>query len=838
MSDVARLTEDLARRLGAERIHTLSSEPEGETAMSGDGPQGALIVCDGPLEATADPEGLLARLRELLEAAPAALLSIGDRDLLAGVDGRPARWNATELLELLERCELEPAWVGLTDARGSVGRRAGITCVLSPQRHAEVRAALAAGPLSLDFDRAVEPRPAAGRTARVCIASYEIVGPTRTGGIGTAYTSLAEALAEEGHRVTVLFTGWEEPSREPFRHWVRRYRSKGIDLQRLPQPTATWIETGHRHAVRAYEVYRWLRDRDQAEPFDVLHFPEVLGHGLYCVSAQRLGLAFERTTIAIGTHSSTSWVLEANGSLFQALDDFADDFIERRSVAGCDALISPSAYMLDWMRNRDWQLPPRHFVQQYAGTRAVGAPEARTRAPEPAEADGQTELVFFGRLEPRKGLRVFCDALDLLAAESPDCRITFLGKQASIDGIEAGDYVRERAESWPWRTKLIDDLGQPEAIAYLRAPGRRLTVIPSLADNSPNTVYEALALRIPFIASRVGGTAELIDPRDLGRATFDPMSGLPRGSGLGAEALASRLGAALYAERLEAPRATVDADSCREAHVRWHAAVAAVGRSDDRVATRPPRISACIIGSDPARIGTTRRSLEAGVRKPYEVIDAPEPAAARPSGDVVLFLPAGGKADPGAIETIERATTASDAEVIAVALKVRSGEHGALTRVPVGGPAIAGLLRRCFGDAAFMIRRETLEHLGGFDPGVEAADQAHHLLCRVAIAEIAVEVLPEPIVTDVPVNAVGNISIVEAAHKRTAILDAYNQAPPTMLAQLPILTQQLYATASERERQFVELYENRFGRLTLPIRRSILNVRRVRRALALRGRAG
>ena len=222
------------------------------------------------------------------------------------------------------------------------------------------------------------------------------------------------------------------------------------------------------------------------------------------------------------------WVLEANGTVFQALDDFADDFIERRCVERCDALISPSAYMLDWMRDRGLaaaRAPLR------AAVRALVAPSRASNRDRSAEhARGRTEIVFFGRLEPRKGVRVFCDALDVLAQDSEplDLGVTFLGKQSSIDGIEAGEYLAARARRWPWAAEVIDDLGQPEAVAYLRSPGRRITVIPSLADNSPNTVYEALALQIPFIASRVGGTAELIDPLDLAAATFDPRAGRQR----------------------------------------------------------------------------------------------------------------------------------------------------------------------------------------------------------------------------------------------------------------------------------------------------------------------
>jgi NAD(P)-dependent dehydrogenase (short-subunit alcohol dehydrogenase family) len=41
----------------------------------------------------------------------------------------------------------------------------------------------------------------------VCIVTSEMVGPHRNGGLGTATTGLAQLLASEGVRVTVVYTG-------------------------------------------------------------------------------------------------------------------------------------------------------------------------------------------------------------------------------------------------------------------------------------------------------------------------------------------------------------------------------------------------------------------------------------------------------------------------------------------------------------------------------------------------------------------------------------------------------------------------------------------------------
>ena len=65
------------------------------------------------------------------------------------------------------------------------------------------------------------------------------------------------------------------------------------------------------------------------------------------------------------------------------------------------------------------------------------------------------------------------------------------------------------------------NLDQPAALELLKRPGT-LAVMPSLQDNSPNTVYECLELGIPFVASAVGGVPELVAEDDRARVLFEP----------------------------------------------------------------------------------------------------------------------------------------------------------------------------------------------------------------------------------------------------------------------------------------------------------------------------
>ncbi len=145
--------------------------------------------------------------------------------------------------------------------------------------------------------------------------------------------------------------------------------------------------------------------------------------------------------------------------------------------------------------------------------------------PEPkkgvARSNGEvTEIVFFGRLEIRKGLEIFLDALEELPTNLP---VTFLGKDTQFnDGPMASSEARRRLAGR--HVNLLLNCNQEQAVAYLRGPGR-LAVMPSLVDNYPFTVIECATQGIPFLASSVGGIPEMLDNAEVQqRLLFEPKS--------------------------------------------------------------------------------------------------------------------------------------------------------------------------------------------------------------------------------------------------------------------------------------------------------------------------
>ncbi|MFO0272242.1 MAG: glycosyltransferase family 4 protein, partial [Gemmatimonadota bacterium] len=347
--------------------------------------------------------------------------------------------------------------------------------------------------------RAGAPTP---RKLRICIASQDFVGPVKNGGVGTAFTSLGEALAAAGHEVTLLYIGGQWCENGTLDHWVASYARKGIRFVPMPA-TCTIPMTWSLAGIQSYQAFAWLRK----ESFDVIHFSEWVGPGYFSLLAKRQGLAFANTLLCVHTHGPTLWHKLSNAEWVDGTEDLVRDYMERTSVRLADVVVSPSQYLLRWMLEQGWTLSPRTYVEQYVRP-------ATARRPTTVHGDGHVrpnEFVFFGRLEHRKGLVLFCDALDQLADDPAvaHCTVTFLGKSVDVNGRPATDYIADRARRWPGRWSIISDRDQPGAMDYLQG-GPRLVVIPSLVDNLPNTVLECLGARLPFIASDAGGIPEMI----------------------------------------------------------------------------------------------------------------------------------------------------------------------------------------------------------------------------------------------------------------------------------------------------------------------------------------
>ena len=360
------------------------------------------------------------------------------------------------------------------------------------------------------FKGAAEP----GSRLRVCIATEEIIGPVLNGGIASTYYHLARMLTDAGHDVTVLYLKGDRSETEPISHWVRFYAELGISLVPLPAEPSEGFSFWQ---TRQFAAYLWLRN--QSRPFDIVHHSEWRGGAYYALMAKGQGLAFHDTLFLTKASSPHIWnrlymmdFLNSNAMLGVMKS-------EQIAIERGDMVIGGSAHLLRFMEQVGYKLPEGRTYVQPNVLRFERLNLEDRRGPIAAgDRVRSGDIVFFGRLEARKGLENFCQALDYLVARgSPPDRVSFLGKEAgslpSHPNLPNKEFILQKAENWPFPVEIHDDFNQERALDYLTAEPR-VAIMPSIVENSSMAVYEALLYRVPFLATAVGGTPELIHPED------------------------------------------------------------------------------------------------------------------------------------------------------------------------------------------------------------------------------------------------------------------------------------------------------------------------------------
>jgi glycosyltransferase involved in cell wall biosynthesis len=362
-------------------------------------------------------------------------------------------------------------------------------------------------------------------TKRIAFVTDEILGVTRNAGGATATTFLALALADAGHRVEVHFAaplrleGIAQP-------WRDEYERRDIAVRPvLPFPVPV--------APQTFAVACAVEEVLRSDPPDVVIGDDRYGSCYVCLRTRSLGLGFEKTLFVIYCHGTTAWIADAHRKLRRATASFEVEALERATIELADIAVSPSNYMVEWMRKRGWRVP-RPVVAPLLTGPPVKSEVARTTQPIRA-------LAFFGRLEERKGLRPYLEALNRLDRDRlAAIELLFVGKETP-----SWDVNRVRAslpKSLHSAVRFETGLDQPEALELLGRAGT-LAVMPSLVDNSPMVIYECLERGIPFLATRVGGGPELVVAADRERSFVEPV----------AEALAPRLETLLSGEAAVVP---------------------------------------------------------------------------------------------------------------------------------------------------------------------------------------------------------------------------------------------------------------------------------------------
>jgi glycosyltransferase involved in cell wall biosynthesis len=390
------------------------------------------------------------------------------------------------------------------------------------------------------------------------LVSSEYEGIFHNGGVGTHYRTLSQQLAEDGWNVILLLTYTDRTfgGRSELAAVKHVFSTKEVrDVLEL-QSVHDCLLTESRNDYYDYEglcslFFAQAITNCFPDTPVYIEFPEMMGTGHRTIQARRSGLLGSSCVTAVTMHSGHEWVFEANekytaedpGPLWQVC------FYERVSFENADLVFFPSHFLKIKMASFGWSTA--HAVHMPYFVPVLDLDES-ARNDLPKVDENRIPLVFFGRLEERKGLCTFVEAVKALEPRLLRAiEVVFVGKivplySGPLRHLDSRGYLdRELSGVVPY--VILSDLYSVEAIRYVNSLATPVVCLTSPQENFPNSALEMGQLPLRLVVSDTGGFRETLDliGRSSGLYWFEPKNG---------RALSEAIGRALQADG-ESPKA-------------------------------------------------------------------------------------------------------------------------------------------------------------------------------------------------------------------------------------------------------------------------------------------
>jgi len=324
----------------------------------------------------------------------------------------------------------------------------------------------------------------------ICFVSQEYPTETGWGGIGAYTHEMAHGLVRAGHRVTVVSASSERESVS---------NQGGIQVYRvLPGPDwSRW--RGLWRLNRIWPGFAWKAARKLTEiharfPIDVVEAAECRADSLF------VPLLRNRPKLVVRLHTAQIFVDRLNRIQPRGRQrlSYATEALAMRSA---DLLTAPSQAVVD--------LTGTWLALGQSSVRVVPNP-VDTTAYSPGTRQHTGEVLVVGRLELRKGISTLVQAVPIVLQQCPQSSFRFVGS----DGQDSSGRS--------WRARLLEaaPAEQHHRLHFERVDRDQLVeryrqadicVLPSIWENFPYALLEAMACGMPVVATRRGGFPELIE---------------------------------------------------------------------------------------------------------------------------------------------------------------------------------------------------------------------------------------------------------------------------------------------------------------------------------------
>ncbi len=324
--------------------------------------------------------------------------------------------------------------------------------------------------------------------------------PFYGGGISTYCYFTAKMLAQAGHSVTVITQ--DEVTRD-FAITDEAERIRVVRFNANRDGLHTFLGYAARLSYAFAGMVRKLIG-DEGKP-DFIEAQDYLGIAYYITQFKHTGYEFlSGVPVIVTLHSPVFVYLLYNRVPVSRFPDFWTGEMEKQAIAAADALISPTSFMVDEIK-KHMSLPgkqPGVIANPFEG-------EGRL-----STAFERNKIVYYGKLSPQKGSFELLENFRKLWDNGFQHALHIIGGTDIVFHPEMrtmGQLVKEKYAAYLTQ-ELLQLHGKIKPTAIKQYLGdAHVIIVPSIVDNMPYVVMEAMSLGKIVLASRQGGQSEMIE---------------------------------------------------------------------------------------------------------------------------------------------------------------------------------------------------------------------------------------------------------------------------------------------------------------------------------------
>ncbi len=320
---------------------------------------------------------------------------------------------------------------------------------------------------------------------KICFVHEEYPEETNFGGIATYQKIMAEYFANHGDSVTVIARGEKDLD----------YYENNVHVFRLGSSN----DTNNINSVIKYrkKISTLLQKLQLKKAIDIIETPD---WGANTVLFED----FRRVPLVVRLHTPLKIWLEYNNNSFGKAKDQILEW-ESLMMNKADLLTSCSQLLKD-MVGKDYDLK-KEIVVIPNPCNLIDFKQKENN-----KNNNKKNLIYVGSLEERKGVIILAKAINEVFKKNNDIKLYFVGKDTvrNNKNISTKEYIlKEIDKKYHNRVIFIGAVKNSEVSKYLKTAD--LAIFPSLFDNYPYTILEAMATGNTVLISDNIGLCDIVN---------------------------------------------------------------------------------------------------------------------------------------------------------------------------------------------------------------------------------------------------------------------------------------------------------------------------------------